>query len=368
MKYLIKITILISLLVNIAYAQEVELKNSKYDITQCIKVKYTKEDIENYKKLINQGELQGYSCAGIYYMRQGNFDEAINYFNKGKEKGSIEAYGQLGSLYSSFLHDYKKAVKNYKIAANAGDRKAAHNLGVYYYKNFTYDEAYKWFMKSYETGDLNSLISIGLMYEDQKKYDEAISTFKKVGELGEPRGYRSLGILFIKNKDVKNDIEGIKYLKKCYEMGYGLCAGGLGTYYEEYKKDYKKAIEWYKKGFELKNEVSTSRLGLLYEEILKDYPKAIYWYAKGFNEIKCIDCAFNLAMFYNIDIKDYKKAEEWYKKAADLKDIGAMYNLGYMFEYDLKDKKNAIIWYKKAAKLGDKKAINKLIDLGVSYE
>ncbi|MGB7401276.1 MAG: tetratricopeptide repeat protein [Arcobacter sp.] len=368
MKYLIKITILISLLVNIAYAQEVELKNSKYDITQCIKVKYTKEDIENYKKLINQGELQGYSCAGIYYMRQGDFKEAINYFNKGKEKGSIESYAQLGSLYSSFLHDDKKAVENYKVAANAGDGKSAHNLGVYYYKNFNYDEAYKWFMKSYETGDMNSLISIGLMYIDEKKYDEAINTFKKVGELGEPRGYRSLGILFIKNKDVKNDKEGIKYLKKCYEMGYGKCASSIGEYYEEDKKDYKKAEEWYKKGFNLKYKGAVQKLGLLYEKILKDYDKAIYWYEKGFNKLNCMNCAFNLAMLYNIDIKDYKKAEEWYKKAADLKDRGAMYNLAYMFEYDLKNKKNAIIWYKKAAKLGHEKAINKLNDLGVSYE
>lgn len=366
MQNIIKTLLLICITTVVLNSQE--LKKSKYDITQCIKITYTKEDIKKYKELIQEGELQGYSCAGIYYARQGNFKEAINYFNKGKEKGSLEAYAQLGSLYSSFLHDYEKAVKNYKIAANAGHGKSAHNLGVYYYKNFKYKEAYKWFMKSYEMGDINSLISIGLMYIDQKKYDKAINTFKKVGKLGEPRGYRSLGILFIKNKDVKNDEEGIKYLKKCYEMGYGLCAAGLGTYYEENKKDYKKAEDWYKKGFKLKNEESTSRLGLLYEEILKDYDKAIYWYAKGFNEIKCIDCAFNLAMLYNIDKKDYEKAEDWYKKAANFKDIGAMYNLGYMFEYDLKDKINAIIWYKKAAKLGHKKAIMKLKELGVSYE
>ncbi|MGB5919904.1 tetratricopeptide repeat protein [Arcobacter sp.] len=141
---IVKYLILILILIN-TYAQEVELKKSDYDITQCIKIEYTKEDIKNYKKLIEEGELQGYSCAGIYYARKGNFDEAINYFNKGKEKGSIEEYAQLGSLYSSFLHDKKKAVENYKIAANAGHGKSAHNLGVYYYRNFKYDKAYEWF-------------------------------------------------------------------------------------------------------------------------------------------------------------------------------------------------------------------------------
>ncbi|PHO16809.1 hypothetical protein CPU12_13730, partial [Malaciobacter molluscorum LMG 25693] len=234
-----KLIILITLSIIILNAQE--LKKSKYDINKCIKITYTKEDIKKYKKLIEEGEIEGYSCAGIYYARQGNFDEAINYFNKGKEKGSIESYAQLGSLYSSFLHDYKKAVKNYKVAANAGHGKAAHNLGVYYYKNFKYDEAYKWFMKSYETGDLNSLLSIGLMYIDQKKYNEAIETFKKVGELGEPRGYYELGTFYQLNKDMQDKEKGIKYYKKCYEMEYGLCAAAIGEYYEEDKKDYKKA-------------------------------------------------------------------------------------------------------------------------------
>ncbi|RXJ83032.1 hypothetical protein, partial [Arcobacter sp. CECT 8985] len=98
---IIKLIMLITLSIIILNAQE--LKKSEYDINKCIKIKYTKEDIKKYKKLIQEGEIQGYNCAGIYYMRQGNFKEAINYFNKGKEKGSIEAYAQLGSLYLSFL-------------------------------------------------------------------------------------------------------------------------------------------------------------------------------------------------------------------------------------------------------------------------
>ncbi|RXJ82697.1 tetratricopeptide repeat protein [Arcobacter sp. F2176] len=367
MQNIIKTLLIICITTVVLNAQE--LKKSKYDITQCIKIEYKKEDIKKYKKLIQEGELQGYSCAGIYYARQGDFDEAINYFNEGKEKGSIESYAQLGSLYSSFLHDDKKAVENYKVAANAGHGKSAHNLGVYYYRNLKYDKAYKWFMKSYETGDMNSLISIGLMYEDQKKYDEEIDTFKKVGKLGEPEGYRSLGIFFIKNKDRRNDKEGIKYLKKCYEMGYGLCAAGLGTYYEEYKKDYKKAIYWYKKGFELKNEESTSRLGLLYSDILKDYKKAIYWYKKGFNELNCIDCALSLGIIYKNNIKDYNKSIYWYKKGIKLGDARAIQNLGFLYETKLNNREKAIYWYKKALNTEVKSmAKRRLKKLGVSYE
>ncbi|RXJ83031.1 tetratricopeptide repeat protein, partial [Arcobacter sp. CECT 8985] len=248
--------------------------------------------------------------------------------------------------------------------------KSAHNLGVYYYKNFKYDEAYKWFMKSYKTGDLNSLLSIGLMYIDEKKYDEAIKTFKKVGKLGEPRGYRSLGFLFIKNKDVKNDKEGIKYLKKCYEMGYGLCAGGLGAYYEENKKDYKKAEEWYKKGFELKNEESINRLGFMYLKDLNNPKKAIYWFKQGYNKINCKSCIEITAKTYIINLEDYPNAIKWYKiDYKENKTPEAVYNLGLLYEYS-KNKKEAIKWYKKAMKYKNIRnlATKKLKKLGVSYE
>ncbi|AXX93448.1 tetratricopeptide repeat protein [Malaciobacter molluscorum LMG 25693] len=362
-----KLIILITLSIIILNAQE--LKKSKYDINKCIKITYTKEDIKKYKKLIEEGEIQGYSCAGIYYARQGNFDEAINYFNKGKEKGSIESYAQLGSLYSSFLHDYKKAVKNYKVAANAGHGKAAHNLGVYYYKNFKYDEAYKWFMKSYETGDLNSLLSIGLMYIDQKKYNEAIETFKKVGELGEPRGYYELGTFYQLNKDMQDKEKGIKYYKKCYEMEYGLCAAAIGEYYEEDKKDYKKAKEWYLRGSNLNYSGSMQKLGLLYSDILKDYDKAIYWYKRGFNELSCIDCALSLGIIYKNNIKDYDKAIYWYKKGIKLGDARAIQNLGFLYETKLNNKEKAIYWYKKALNTEVKTmAKRRLKELGVSYE
>jgi hypothetical protein len=152
-------------------------------------------------------------------------------------------------------------------------------------------------------------------------------------------------------------------------MGYGLCAGAIGQYYEEDRKDYKKAEEWYKKGFELKNEESTSRLGLLYADILKDYNKSIYWYKKGFNELNCIDCALSLGIIYKNNIKDYNKSIYWYKKGIELGDARAIQNLGFLYETKLNNKDKAIYWYKKALNTEVKSmAKRRLKKLGVSYE
>ena len=134
MKFIKKLTIIILsifITLNITACSEsksTEIKKSSYDIQQCNKVSYTKKDLEDYKKLIDSGEIQGYNCIGIYYMRAKDYKNAKKYFEKGEKKGSLESYTQLGSLYRHFLYDNKKAVKYFTIAANNGHGKAAHNL------------------------------------------------------------------------------------------------------------------------------------------------------------------------------------------------------------------------------------------------
>ncbi|RXJ97665.1 tetratricopeptide repeat protein, partial [Halarcobacter ebronensis] len=134
----------------------------------CNKDTYTTQDLDTYNQLIKDGEIQGYNCIGLYYMRAKDYDKAEEYFNKGKDKGSIESYAQLGSLYSSFLNDKEKAIEYYTIAANKGHGKAAHNLGVIYDKRFNFKEAIKWYEKSFEKGDTFSLLAIGHIYRKQK--------------------------------------------------------------------------------------------------------------------------------------------------------------------------------------------------------
>ncbi|MFK2823964.1 tetratricopeptide repeat protein, partial [Arcobacter sp. YIC-80] len=184
MNYLKKSILLIFVLLTITACSEsksVEIKKSNYDIKQCNKESYTKEDLEDYKKLVEQGEIQGYNCIGIYYMRAKDYKNAKKYFYKGKEKGSLESYAQIGSLYRHFLNDNKKAVEYFTIAANNGHGKAAHNLGVYYDKNFAYKKALKWYEKSFNKGDTYSLLAMAHVYRKQKNYEEAIKTFKKAG-------------------------------------------------------------------------------------------------------------------------------------------------------------------------------------------
>ncbi|WP_044417136.1 tetratricopeptide repeat protein [Halarcobacter anaerophilus] len=272
---------LIILLFSACTDEKIELKKSNYDIKQCNKETYSNKDLEEYNQLIEDGEIQGYNCVGLYYMREKDYKKAKEYFNKGKDKGNIESYTQLGSLYSNFLNNKEKAIEYYKIAANNGEAKAAHNLGVIYDKRFAYKEALKWYEKSFNAGDTYSLLAMGHIYRKQKKYEKAIKTFEDAAKLGELEAYHSLGVFYGKEKQFKDLKKVEEYFQKGYELGSGLCAGAMGAHYEEDLKNYEKAIEWYKKGFELKSEASANRLGFIYWEVLKDYKKQYIGLIKG---------------------------------------------------------------------------------------
>lgn len=347
------------------------IKKEDYPISQCNKQTYTQEDLKEYKSLIEIGEIQGYNCVGLYYMRAKDYDKAKEYFNKGKEKGSIESYAQLGSLYSNFLNDKDEAINYYTYAAKKGHVKSAHNLGVIYDKKFVYDKALKWYEKSwyeksFKEGDTYSLLAMGTIYLKQNNLEKAIKIFEKVGELGKSDGYYNLGILYRKNKKIK-DLEKAKiYFEKCLDLGNAICAGGMGTVYEDLE-DYENAIKWYTKGFELGSKESVTRLGLIYVEKLKDYETAIKWYKKGFEELKCVDCLTNLGSLY-ANNGNYNKALIWYEKSSELGSLKATYNLGLIYQDYIENKDESIKWYKKAYDMGYLKAIYRLKELGVSYE
>lgn len=290
---------------------------SSYDIEQCNKESYTQDDLHQYKQLIKDGEIQGYNCVGLYYMRQKEYQKAEEYFNQGKEKGSIESYAQLGSLYSNFYDKKDDAIYYYLDAAKHGHAKSMHNLGVIFDQRFDYETALEWYNKSYATGDTYSLLAIGTIYLKQKKLKKAIETFEKVGQLGDSNGYYNLGILYKNNTEIKNYTKSKEYFHKCLDLGNAICAGGIGTVYEN-EKNYDKAIEWYKKGFELGSKESVVRLGVLYDEILKDYDKAIYWYTIGSEKLQCSSCANNLGYLYESVLKNKKEAKKWYERAIKL--------------------------------------------------
>lgn len=369
---LIIITLLLTSCVQ-SNQENIKVVKTNYDIERCKKKTYTQEDLKQYEKLIKSGEIQGYNCVGIYYIKAlKDYDKAEEYFKKGIKAGSVESYYQLGSLYSAFMKkDSKYAIKEYEKAALKGHTLAMHNLAVQYFNQGKFDEAIKWYRKSADSGDNYSLEGLGHTYRLKGDLEKARDTYLELAQRKDPQGYKNLGIFYSKDEGYKDLEKSKEYFLKCIELGDNNCYQALAAAVYENEKDYKNAEIWYKKGFDVGNKASTQRLGFLYRD-LKDYDKAIYWYKRGYKELDCIDCAKNLGHTY-IDLKDYKNSIKWFKLVHEKGDSGGTLNTGYVYEKYLKDYKNAEIWFKKAlgSKKNDKRAkrgLKRLKKLGVLSE
>ena len=347
---------------------------TNYDLEKCKKKTYTNDDLIKYKNLVKQGEIQGFNCIGIYYIKaKQDYKKAQEYFKKGIKAGSIESYYQLGSLYSTFMKkDFKDIIKAYKQAANKGHTLAMHNLGVQYYNQAKFKDAIYWYTKSANSGDNYSLEALGHTYRMKGDLEKARQIYLKLGlEKKDPQGYKNLGIFYSRKNQYKDLKKSKEYFLKCAKLGDADCYGAIAQGYEEDEKDYKNAIIWYKKGFEAGGEKATSRLGYLYRD-LKDYTNAIKWFTKCYKELDYLNCASNLGFTYE-EIKDYKNAIKWYMILHKRGDSGGTLNTAYVYEKHLKDYKNAIIWYKKAlgTKKNDRRAkrgLKRLKKLGVFNE
>jgi len=346
-----------------------------FDLETCKKESYVKEDLKKYKKLIENGEIQGYNCAGIYYIKTSkDYKKAEEYFKKGIKAGNVESYYQLGSLYSTFMNkDFEDIVEQYKKAADKGHTLAMHNLGVQYFNQAKFDEAIKWYKKSANSGDNYSLEGLGHTYRMKGDLEKARETYLRLAvERKDPQGYKNLGIFYSQKNRYKDLEKSKEYFLKCIELGDKDCYAALAAAIYEKEKDYENAIKWYKKGFNAGSKSSVNRLGFIYTDILKDYDKAIYWLKKGYKELDYFDAPFLLAYLYEYDLKDYQKAIYWYKIGHNRGDYSCTQNLGYLYEKYLKDYKNAEIWYEKALKTKNyKKAqrgLKRLKKLGVLSE
>ncbi|WP_143145163.1 tetratricopeptide repeat protein, partial [Arcobacter sp. LA11] len=355
--------------------ENIKVIKTNYNIETCKKETYTQKDLKEYQNLIESGEIQGYNCLGIYYIKTTkDYEKAEEYFKKGIKAGSVESYYQLGSLYSTFMEkDSKYIIREYEKAASKGHTLAMHNLAVQYYNQAKFDEAIKWYRKSADSGDNYSLEGLGHTYRMKGDLEKARETYLKLAvERKDPQGYKNLGIFYSQKNRYKDLKKSKNYFLKCIEYGDNDCYTALAAAIYEKEKDYTNAIIWYKKGFKVGTKSSINRLGFLYTDILKDYEKAIYWLKKGYEELDYLDAAFLLAYLYEENLKDYQKAVYWYKIGHNKGDHSSTQNLGYLYEKHLKDYKNAEIWYRKSLKTKNyKKAergLRRLKKLGVLSE
>lgn len=131
----------------------------------------------------------------------------------------------------------------------------------------------------------------------------------------------------------------------------------LGNYYLEGKvngrKDEVEGVRWLKKAAECGNQYSMDDLGAYYEE-KGDYGEAVKWYTRAYEAGDKKSAPYYLSRIFSKHglngTPDYEEAVKWYKVSAENGDRTAMSTLGDMYNWGEKikaDYAEAIKWYKK---------------------
>lgn len=354
--------------------------------------------------------------AGRALTNANNYDEALRYYKRANELGSIPAKVGMAFQYEfgqSVQADTKLACDLYLEAAKAGSSFGALRTGLCYQDgrggNKDIKESIRWYSnagamgflylgdlyadvssefanqaaalkayrRSYEAGIPLGAYYIGEMYEYGKgipvDYAEAMRWYLLAAEhIGD--GSNSVGDLYYYGKGVEQSyVEAMKWYRKAAQRGDRDAMTNIGILYDDGKgtePDAAAALEWYKKAVEKDESEAMYRMGSLYlngRGVPKDLSKSGKWYTKA-AENGYKDALNQVGWVHqNSTPPDYVSAMEWYRKGAEAGDGTAMGNIGWLYANGKGVKRNpkeAFAWYEKGANAGNAWSMN---EVGVSY-
>ena len=332
------------------------------------------EEAIRYYKLVAEDESAGedmiqnaWICLG-YIMSHNESEEddaeAAFWFEKAKEKGSVNAITYLGWMYGTgtgVMQDYEKAVEFYRQAAEAGEANAMNNLGIIYeYEKYgqkkNLQEALKWYKlaaeKDYD-GAQESVVRVEQAL--QKKTETERSTEKTAEQYYEEGNYEEALTAYREAGDTEN-VE--RVLQTIYDLAWNYKDGKNGV-----EKNEEEAIRYFKLVAEDESvgddKVRDASFYLGYimskNEAEEDDTEAASWFEKAI-EKGSVSAITWLGWMYGIGkgvTQDYEKAIELYKQAADAGEDEVMNFLGFIYEYGQYDQEinleEALKWYKLAA-------------------
>ena len=257
-------------------------------------------NVQELKALVNradQSDVKAMIKLADYYRNEGIYDKAFKYVHKSTLYSSAEGERKLGYYYEKGIgceKDMVKARQYYELAAMHGDIKAKYNIGLFYYKNKQYPQAFNLVKESADANYGKALVLLGYLYEHaingEVDYKSAKECYEKALDLGEKDLYHRLG-------------------QYAY-YGYG----------EDV--DYQTAFSYFYSGANEDEKECFYFLGVMFskgEGVKKDLKQAFYYYQQGAlaGDVRAM---YNLAIYYENGIsipQDLEKAKYWLKKSAD---------------------------------------------------
>ncbi len=192
-----------------------DLKNFLYIFGSAFLIILLSTIIKNKSKSIESEEpLDSVTIIGPIYDSKNSLHKIIdsaNYFFEKAKKSDDSIY----------FKDYKSAILRYKLAIDRGakiDTTLALNLGKCYCNMRDYHKSIIWFQNSCLKNNKNAYYGIGVCFYNQQKYKEAFDYFIKSST---KESYYVLGLMYENGYYVEqSDAMAYEYYNKAYINGY----------------------------------------------------------------------------------------------------------------------------------------------------
>lgn len=298
--------------------------------------------LEWCKPLAATGDVSAMETSAACHLLNKDTTQAIGWFEKAAEAGSLTSQRSLSRIYSS-----------------AGN-------------NNVPELAHKYAEKACEQGDKECTYMLGMMYMNgygcQQDYSKAYSCLEKCK--GEPYADLDLNMAFCRLQMNEGAIDATTFdlLRSGAERGDGTAQRIVGDCYANgngVDKDISKALEWYLKAAENNDPYAQYTAGVL---LLSGEAPIVQDHAKGVELIEkaaasgLSNAQFDLGMLYlgsNFVTKDVNKGIDLLEKASAAGNTIAQTSLGtiyYQGQLVPKDEKKALLHLQAAAVKGDTEA------------
>ena len=264
----------------------------------------TEQELNTLITKADQSDVKAMIKLADHYRSINEEDKAFKYVHKSTLYSYPEGERKLGYYYERGIgctKDLLKARQFYELAALHGDIKAKYNIGLFYYRNKQYPQAFNLVKESADMNYGKATLLLAYFYEHAfgtaQDYEKAKEYYLKALELGEKGIYHRLGYYSY------NGYGGEKNLDEAFAYFYqGASEGEKAFYYflgvmfskgEGVKKDQAKSFYWYQQGANNDDAKSMYNLAIYYENgisVPKDSEKALFWLQKS------ADLGFDLAI------------------------------------------------------------------------
>lgn len=181
--------------------------------------KYKKKTTQGLEKLAIENDHYAINELGERKFQEGNYKEALEYFEKASKLGSDMAINNIGFYFLEIENNFEEAEKYFNKAIEKGNIIAINNLGVLNIDKNNYEEAEKYFLLAIDKKCNFAYNNLGGLYENvYQKYKEAEKLYQRCFEETEDTDCLiNLAYLYLNYYENKNGA--IKYLKLAISKG-----------------------------------------------------------------------------------------------------------------------------------------------------